>query len=476
MDGAPGWQLVGRGGNGVVFSFKGKAVKWAPLVPGDPDGLDETVSEFVTAARLARVQAPSFLRTFAAFRARIGREKEALVMVMELADAVNLRNLVIRDGTRFAPCEAAGILLELLWSMFVAHTQVGLLYHGDLHARNIVFTQRPAAAAVHLTLYAEQGLEVLGAWSHTYRARPLIIDFGYASFLQPGGGGGPSSQGLEDLALHRPPELYFGRDRGERGPASDVWQLGVLALTLFGQPPAEVLRPDILTDLIDLPLAQMEEGRTELVAEFLSLLDEQRLSVAVREQLHKERESGHMYGRFLNLLVVQEALGNGWFPDPADAPLYKGHCFFEAMRSFPVTAFLHAHVLGAWAAPMQVATALVNSLPGPARGLIKRMLSWNPATRPTCLECLGDPWFSELFPQRQAAAGEVYTAHARRPVHRYMFSAASKLGLSAVAKRQLEIHEHVMRAEQERLRRSVLNSPVVRTQAGVEEMVGQSLL
>jgi hypothetical protein len=253
-----------------------------------------------------------------------------------------------------------------------------------------------------------------------------------------------------------------------------------LALTLFARrpPAAAPAGKKFLTDLIDLPLFYTE-GYGTLVAEFLSIVDEQRLSVVVRTQLRMERENANMYGRLLSIMAVQEALGNGWCPDPADAPLYKGHCFFEALRSFPVTAFVHARVLSPSASLLQLARALVSSLPRPVHGLLARMLAWNPGKRPTCLDCLCDPWFRELFGQGPTPAplmGEVYTAHARPPVHRDVFSAAAKRGLSAVDLRRLEIHEHVMGAEQERLRRSVLGSPLVTTQAGVAEMVRQSFV
>jgi serine/threonine protein kinase len=487
MDGVPGWRVVGQGSGGTVYAVHAvdtaeRAVKWTPI--DETNTQEEAIDEFVMAARLARVQAPSFIRVYAAFRARLHRGEDALAVVMELAEEpLNLRDLVTLGGVELRTDEAAAILLELLWSMFIAHTQVGMLYHGDLHGANVVFRQRPPGTPpARFVLYGQDSARVVGAWTHAWRARPYIVDFGHASFLRPGQpmAEGPSGQGYESLAMHRPPELYFGRDRRERGPASDVWQLGVLALTLFARRPQGVqqTRQQWMADLIDLPLA-FASGARDLVGAFLQLLSEQRLSVAVRAQVDDERHNGNMYGRFLNIVLMQEALGNGWFPDPGDTPLFKGHCFFEAMRSFEVTSFMHAHLLGPASEPMRLARELVQSLPGRARDLMRRMLAWNPAKRPTCMECLCDPWFRDLFGNQQQhgdLGGETYTAHARRPLHRNMFSAAAKLGLSGVAKRRLEVHEHFLAAEQERLRRSVLKSPVITSQAGVVEMVAQSFL
>jgi serine/threonine protein kinase len=513
------WEELGAGSYGKVLSVRvttGQqtavlAVKWM-LIGEDETTTKEALAEYTIASMLAKRQVPSFPLGYAGFLAQgdalpAGHLKSTslyFALVTELAEEASLQTLINR-GTVLDHMAAGAIFFDLLWSLFIAHSQAALLYHGDLSASNIVFKKRPRGAVTSFLLFGEynSSSHVMGTWAHRCTEYPLIVDLGLCSFIRPQG---PVVEGADHdfLALHRPPELYFGREH-ERASPSDVWQLAILALTLFTRLPESVTQArqarfrfmakpptpnemailrfldNTVADAIDFPLFYTRAcGHDRAVGpDFVALLRTLPLDRAVHHFLTAEKENSNMYMRFISIMLLQEAIGNGWRPTRAVAAGFSGNVFFEALYSDAVVAFVNERVLPPNAPLMQTMRSLLFTLPPEVRALMKHMLAWDPQQRPTCQQCLLHPLFRDAFgtasPPVASPHTYTYTAHARPPITRATFTQASRAHLSAVQGRLIDVHANFLSAEQERLRKKVENRPILHTQEELVSMLANSL-
>jgi len=148
------------------------------------------------------------------------------------------------------PEVAAWTSFSLLWSLYVAHTQTGLLFHGDIHSGNIVFEPRTVHHPARRIRYQLQSVndpnQILAEWSFlppNNWPEAKWIDFGHSSALlldDPHQPERVTGYEFQNVTYHPPPELYFDQWQ-ERDDRSDVWQMGLVLFSLLAKPPAQLV-------------------------------------------------------------------------------------------------------------------------------------------------------------------------------------------------------------------------------------------
>jgi serine/threonine protein kinase len=113
----------------------------------------------------------------------------------------------------------------------------------------------------------------------------------------------------------------------------------------------------------------------------------------------RELANSHKYARYIGVGLLQEVLGNGWCPSPAVARAAGFHRsdFYRCLRAPATRAFWEKHVLPRDLLLRAFTERLVEHLDADVRALLARMLTWNPANRPTCAEVVQDPVFGRLL-------------------------------------------------------------------------------
>jgi serine/threonine protein kinase len=583
-----GWQALGAGAYGQVLAATahsrrlGKslrvAIKWmrvaappstrsppsrtsddddAMVISEEEDVEDdgqttyqEAVDEFVIGAMLAQCNAPSFPRVYGAFLVKFtpatprrdfpfalhaltkpaDRSHYAIGIVSELGEDANLSQFKKR-GKVLSLLDATALFFDLTWSFMMAHTQVAVLYHGDFQAANVVLKARTNRSTFALFAAHRPGYRTsdrVGAWAHQCPLRPLIIDYGFTRYLVLGRVGPLPAAAAQSLALHRAPELYFGKSR-ERDSRSDVWQLALVGFTLFAAMPRAVTQllqeyattaPDLLkalersySDSLDLPLAyatilsmtaslpavinnetdenamdlgyspqeQALREQAGLGKRFVNLLITHtglKLSRGERENLNNETTNSHMYARFINIAMLQEALGNGWRPsrEEATAAGFTNNGFYQSLYDPVVARFFLRFVLPSDSLLMATMREMVNSLRPDVQDLLRRMLRWNPSDRTTCQEALLDPLFRRQLGQQAEGLSAPYThsAHIRSPVVETSFKQPVASD-SAMDARMNEIRRAWILHEQTRLRNLLTTGKAAETYADIVDAIGNSV-
>ncbi len=509
------WSALGAGAYGRVTRARvaglgyDVAVKWIPIInvpgrltgkmdldeedepPEEDDGAteySEAVDEFVVASLLGMSKAPAFLHIHGAFLASFTSsmvglpaalvplvptnlaQQYYLVLVSEYADRGTLKDILLK-GQSFTALEAGAILFDLAWSLMLAHSQVGLRFHGDLQSGNLAFikTEHPEPITYELVDILTE--REMGRWSHPISVsalRPCIIDLGFASYMVPGK---PDVLGKE-VTLNTPPELYFDRP-SRRSDRVDVWQLGVVLFSLFAKQPAglaEIRRSPIplygedkklheavyscAADLIDYPvcwlnglaklrnvtppLADEDEGedldpfaaQVDIDKRFVRLIpDLDPCTGKLAEALLFEKTNGRKYARYVSIGLLQEVLGNGWCPPPRHSAEYASSSFYKCLQDARMQRFWARYLLPPMMPLRALVTTMVEGMPPSARLLLKHMLSWNPNDRPSCESIVMNPWFKAQFPQPPVGEEVMYRAHARPPLAPTFFGATPPITL-----------------------------------------------
>lgn len=474
----------------VAAANRSVAIKWIAYEDGaaDEDGsgvlYHEALDEYFAAVLLSACNVPAFPTIYGAWRVpALPLPVRALVPAAELAEEAeetapprgylvvastygNLGDLHSRTrrGLSYCATDAAAILFDLAWAFMVAHARAGWRYHGDLQARNIVFRAR---AHPETYVLRDGRRKVLGAWKHFCPLRPLVVDCGFASYVDLSDALREPHDEVRRLAYHYAPELYFSRAHA-RGGASDVWQLGVIALTLFGRrrrkfsaatgPPDEARDRQLLhdayaktIDLIDMPTTWIDTiarragvtaavgdpgadesdgtGTTYLLARqvdmrrrFVAFLaDRATLPPALAAALTEagERDNAHKFARFVNVALLQNALGNGWCPptDVAQVAGFSDSAFYTLLQEIDVQAFVQEHILNPDLLLATYVDWVLAGVPSDVCALLRRMLNWDPAARPTCAELVQDAVFARLLGRPDASDDLLHTHNVRDRTH-----------------------------------------------------------
>jgi serine/threonine protein kinase len=518
------WTFVGEGSYGrvtrahVASTRQNVAVKWIPVkhLPGHLTGqmdLDieppqeaeddnedateyhEALEEFIIASLLGTTKAPAFLHFYGAFIASFSSsfppqlpqalaslipekplgQQYYLVQVSEYASVGTLDTL-LRHGYEFPVAQASAIAFELVWSFMIAHSNVGLRWHGDLQSRNIVFMSLTPIDPISYELVTMDERS-LGRWSHTQRLRPCVIDFGFASYIVPN----KMSVLGADVATNTPPELYFNVPNN-RSDRTDVWQLAILFFSLFAPQTTRLLKirhdlnrgrsiskhDDYLNkslnkrfiDLIDLPLywismlaeergltppkddndddymmvleddnddaqAIMLSEQMNLGSRFVNLLYslDDVCTSELANDLQQEDAKGRKFARYISIGLLQSVLGNGWHPSPEEAERmgYDQSAFYHCLLHPKVQAFWNRYILPPDMKLMIMMQGMVGRLPVPVRALMKRMMRWSPFDRPSCQDIVLDPWFASQLQPPPLSESIMYRVHAR-PILRMKLS------------------------------------------------------
>jgi len=415
-------------------------------------------------------------------------KRNYMVMVQEYASEGSVRSMVAH-GEHLELGTAYVYLFELAWSLFIAHTQRGIIYLGDICGNNVMLAKRPASMmiddAVTFRILDLNTHLPLAHWSHTLRTRPVFIDLGFTQYHVPSRRNSqtpPPGAISQMLGSHYPAELYFTRGT-DRAQASDIWQLGLVAISLAGRLPAVIqslfahvrqsrdavaVRVSALAsrNVIDLfmypfafthALCTVSDGDDEslntllgslghppraadyrrqenLVDTFVELLETYaRTHADMRRELHRETNAALKYGRFLSVAVLQAVLGRGWKP-AVPLETWPESAFYRALSDPVIHAFMESTVTNPKLPFFQLMREIVASLHADLREIIFHMLAWNPNSRPTAYDVFMHPLFQQAFGVRDTpipAEKLVYSAHQRSAMNRSYFDMAEQNALNA---------------------------------------------
>jgi hypothetical protein len=186
----PGYVIedfLGRGGSGEVWRARigrtGQAVALKRLPLGDPD---RSAAARAEAATLSALDHPHLIRLH-----DVVRTDDAIVLVLDLADAGSLADLLARR-TRITPGEVVTALAPIGAALAYAHAE-GVV-HGDVSAANVLFT------SIGLPLLADLGLARIIGEDGPVRGTLAYLDPVVANGYPPG----PATDvfGLAAVAVH----------------------------------------------------------------------------------------------------------------------------------------------------------------------------------------------------------------------------------------------------------------------------------
>lgn len=359
-----------------------------------------------------------------------------MLMAQEYASGGSLLSAL---RTKQTPAATAAFLL--VWSITHAQGAFGVRF-ADIHVANVLWQPLPKSeTGVFVLLFQHQDDEttataaaVRARFRVTMTGRPLLIDMGKSNIYSPlapaeeadlradGGGGmdwapatsyrplAPSDD--DELALHSPPELLFRARASDPlpGAPADWWQMGVLLFTIAGWAPARTVLSAAERQSLDECLAAWKEtgdlvdllpyavSDATLFVQFQALLEDARQRVLPTAANWKRRINdaqntyGHLYRRFLGVILLQQALGNALLPplppDTATAPP-----FLRLLHDLRVYTFLVKTVGGPVGACYR---RVVGAMDPEARALIARLLAWAPAERPSGVAVLEHAYFAHL--------------------------------------------------------------------------------
>jgi tRNA A-37 threonylcarbamoyl transferase component Bud32 len=197
-------ELLGRGGMGLVFKARQKALKrhvaLKIVISGAHAGAEERARFRTEAEAVARLDHPGIVHIY-----EVGEQAGCPYLALEFVSGGSLAQQL--DGTPMPPRRAAQLLLDLAHAVQHAHEQ-GIV-HRDLKPANVLLTETGVAK---------------------------IADFGLAKLLDVDRG-----QTHTGVVLGSPsymaPEQAAGKVRAI-GPATDVYALGAILYELLtGRPP-----------------------------------------------------------------------------------------------------------------------------------------------------------------------------------------------------------------------------------------------
>jgi hypothetical protein len=204
IDGYEVGELLGRGGMGLVFKARHRALKrdvaLKIVVSGAHAGALERERFRTEAEAVARLQHPGIVHIY-----EVGEQAGCPYLALELVGGGSLEGQL--DGTPVPPRRAAQLLLDLARAVQHAHEQ-GIV-HRDLKPANV--------------LLAADGT-------------PKVADFGLAKLLDAGRGRTQTGAVLGSPS-YMAPEQAWGKVHAI-GPATDVYALGAILYELLtGRPP-----------------------------------------------------------------------------------------------------------------------------------------------------------------------------------------------------------------------------------------------
>src|SRR5262245_25974784 len=204
IDGYELGELLGRGGMGLVFKARQKALKRPValkiVVSGAHAGAQERARFRTEAEAVARLQHPGIVQVY-----EVGEQAGCPFLALEFVSGGSLADQL--DGTPMPPRRAAQLLLDLARAVQHAHEQ-GIV-HRDLKPANVLLTEAGVAK---------------------------VADFGLAKLLDAEEGHTHSGVVLGSPS-YMAPEQAEGKVRAI-GPATDVYALGaILYECLTGRPP-----------------------------------------------------------------------------------------------------------------------------------------------------------------------------------------------------------------------------------------------
>jgi hypothetical protein len=204
IDGYEIGELLGRGGMGVVFQARQKALKRPValkiVVSGAYAGAEERARFRTEAEAVARLHHPGIVQIY-----EVGEQAGCPYLVLEFVSGGNLAQQL--NGTPMPPRRAAQLLLDLARAVQHAHEQ-GIV-HRDLKPANVLLTETGVAK---------------------------ITDFGLAKLLDVEQGQTHTGAVLGSPS-YMAPEQAAGKVHAI-GPATDVYALGAILYELLtGRPP-----------------------------------------------------------------------------------------------------------------------------------------------------------------------------------------------------------------------------------------------
>src|SRR6516162_7665035 len=258
IDGYEIGELLGRGGMGLVFKARHKALKrhvaLKIVLSGAHAGAEERARFRTEAEAVARLHHPGIVQVY-----EVGEPAGCPYLALEFVGGGSLAQQL--DGAPMPPRRAAQLLLDLARAVQHAHER-GIV-HRDLKPANVLLTATGAAKV------ADFGLVKLLDVEHGQTASGAVL-------------GSPS---------YMAPEQAAGRVRAI-GPATDVYALGAILYELLtGRPPflgasaletldqvrthdpapPQTLQPKVSADLATICMKCLEKGPSQRYASAAAL-------------------------------------------------------------------------------------------------------------------------------------------------------------------------------------------------------------